>query len=244
MKNNNKDVLRLLKILPFYNSYIDKPKIQKLHNVDLLKELPFYNELSITKNINALHNYAGSYKVEIVDKKDPLVQLETSKSSIISLFKDLLYELKGFKYQITVNILLSKLETDGNIEYSSVYFNSTTKAVINTDKFNLNKSFQEILYRIDNWINLECGWITERINSQYLNVSFYSPLIGSTYIKLLNELEHPKKGLIIIQNNDNKCFMWCHIRHLNLICKNSQRITKKDKELVSELDYEKINFPV
>ena len=39
-------------------------------------------------------------------------------------------------------------------------------------------------------------------------------------------------------------FFWCHIRHLNLIDKNPQRITKKDKELVSKLDYERINFPV
>ena len=39
-------------------------------------------------------------------------------------------------------------------------------------------------------------------------------------------------------------FLWCHVRHLNLIDKNSQRITKKDKELVSKLNYEIINFPV
>ena len=38
--------------------------------------------------------------------------------------------------------------------------------------------------------------------------------------------------------------MWCHARHLNLIDKNPQRITKKDKELASKLNYEKINFPV
>ena len=160
-----------------------------------MKELPFYNELSIVKNINALHSYARSYKVEIVYIKDPLVQIETSKSRIKDLFKDLLYELKGFKYQITVNILLSKLKTDGCIEYSFVNFNSTTKTVINTDKFNLDQSFQETLYRIDNWINLGSGWIIERINSQYLNVSFYSPLIGSTYIELPSGLKHPIKSI-------------------------------------------------
>ena len=38
--------------------------------------------------------------------------------------------------------------------------------------------------------------------------------------------------------------MWCHVRHLNLIDKNLQRITKKDKELISKLNYEVINFPV
>ena len=47
-----------------------------------------------------------SYKVEIVEKKDPIVQLEASKLSIKNLFSDLLNETKGFKYQITVKVLL------------------------------------------------------------------------------------------------------------------------------------------
>ena len=37
-----------------------------------------------------------------MDLKDPLVQLEVSKSSIKDLFKDLLNEIKGFEYQIAV----------------------------------------------------------------------------------------------------------------------------------------------
>ena len=128
------------------------------------------------------------------------------------MFKEVLNEIKGFKYQITFTVLLSKINLDGTNEFSPVYFNSTTKTVIN-DKFSLHKSFQEILYRIGNWINEESGWIIEEIHNQYLNVRPYNPLIGNTYIKLPNELKNPKKGLINIQNNDNKCFLWCHVKH-------------------------------
>ena len=159
--------------MPFYNTFIEKPDIKLIYiksNIKLLQEFPFYNELSIVKNSSAFSGYARSYKVEIVDKKDPLVQLEASKSSIKDLCKDLLNEIKGFKYQITLAVLLSKIKTDGSIEYSPVYFNSTTKTVINS-KFSLDQSFQEILYRIDNWINQESGWITESIEGFYLYVS-------------------------------------------------------------------------
>ena len=38
-----------------------------------------------------------SYKVEIIERKDPIVQLQASKSSIKDLFNDLLNETKGFK---------------------------------------------------------------------------------------------------------------------------------------------------
>ena len=62
-----------------------------------------------------------SYKVEIVDKKDLIVQLEASKSSIKDLFNDLLNETKGFKYQITVKVLLKKYKTIGEIEFTPFF---------------------------------------------------------------------------------------------------------------------------
>ena len=49
-----------------------------------------------------------SYKVKIIEKKDLVVQLEASKSSIKDLFRNLLNEIKSFKYQITVKVLLKK----------------------------------------------------------------------------------------------------------------------------------------
>ena len=52
------------------------------------------------------------------------------------------------------------------------------------------------------------------------------------------------KGLINIKNNDNKCFLWCHVRHLNLVDKNSSRISRIEKEIADTLDYSDINFPV
>ena len=51
-------------------------------------------------------------------------------------------------------------------------------------KYVLDKSFQEILYRIDNLINKGSGWIIESIEAEYVNVSIFSPLSGSSYIKL------------------------------------------------------------
>ena len=45
----------------------------------------------------------------------------------------------------------------------------------------LDKPFQEILYRIDNWINEVSGWIIESIEAQYINISVYSPLSGYIY---------------------------------------------------------------
>ena len=49
------------------------------------------------------------------------------------------------------------------------------------------------------------------------------------------------KGFINIKNNDNRCFLWCHIRHLK---RHPEKITKTDKEIINDLKYEGIKFLV
>ena len=118
--------------------------------------------MSIFKNKTAFSGYAQSYKIEIADKRYGIVQLRASKISVVELFKNLLIELKGFKYQITLAVLLSKVKNSGEVENSPVYFNSLTKTAIN-NKFKLDQSFQEIIYRLENWVSHGGGWIVEEI---------------------------------------------------------------------------------
>ena len=70
------DVVEYFKELPFYNQHIGKPKIKRIKNIDLLSELPFYEELNVIKTNHAFRGYAMSYKVEIIEKKDPIKQSE------------------------------------------------------------------------------------------------------------------------------------------------------------------------
>ena len=156
-------------------------------------------------------------------KKKSNVQLESSKLSIKNLFSDLLNETNGFKYQITVDVLLQKYKHNGEIEFRPIYFNSVTKTVTN-NIFKLENYFEEILYMINVWINNGSGWIIELIESQYINISTYRPLLGSSYMDLHIELKSPRKGLINVKNKDKKCFLWCHVRHINPSKEHPERI--------------------
>ena len=91
---SHSDALDYFKELPFYNNPIKKPKVKRLKNIDQLAELPFYEELSVIKINQAFRGYAMSYKVEIIERKDPIVQLEASKSSIKDFLSDLLNETR------------------------------------------------------------------------------------------------------------------------------------------------------
>ena len=43
-----------------------------------------------------------------------------------------------------------------------------------------------------------------------------------------------------IRNNDQKCFLWCHVRHINSVKIHPGSITQNDKKLVNDLNY----FPI
>ena len=58
------------------------------------------------------------------------------------------------------------------------------------------------------------------------------------------DLRSPRKGIINIKNKDQKCFLWCHVRHINPSKEHPERIKKTDKKIAEKLDYDGIEFPV
>ena len=110
------------------------------------------------------------------------------------------------------------------------------------DKVDLHDTFQEILNRIENWINEGSGSTVESIDSRYINLSTVKPLSGSSNIKLSVKLRNSRKELIIIKNSEQKCLLWCHIYpskiklHLNPLKIHPEIITEKDKELFYALN--------
>ena len=84
-----------------------------------------------------------------------------------------------------------------------------------------------MLYMIDVWINKGSDWNVESIESQYIDISTYRPLAGSSYMDLPAERRSPRKRLINIKNKDEQCFLWCHFRHINPSKEHPGRIKNK-----------------
>ena len=76
-----------------------------------------------------------------------------------------------------------------------------------------------------------------------LHTTGYIPLIGETYIPLPKELAD-KKAIINMNNKDNKCFLWCILRSLNLKENNPQRLDEELKGKENTLNMEGIEYPV
>ena len=56
-------------------------------------------------------------KVELFEKNDRLIQLETSKSSIKDLFNDILDKKNNFQYQITLKFELKNTSQEKKLNF-------------------------------------------------------------------------------------------------------------------------------
>ena len=204
------------------------------------------------KELNkALKGHAKSYGIELQDNLNPLNHFTKTRALVESHLENLLKDMKGFKFIEKLEVTFEKDTIDSKTGkrvsiYKMAIFNGKAKTITKAHdiEHELSMSRQEILNVIDKWVSEDSGWVIDRIDSHYINVTTYTPLHGSSYIELPTELKNPKKGLINIKNKDDECFGWCHIRHLNPQEKNPQRIKKEDKKTINELNYDGIDFPV
>ena len=108
-----------------------------------------------------------------------------------------------------------------------------------------NQSILQLYQAYKKSLGRGSGWIIDSVIDLTISISNDNLLNGCSYIELPKELNHPRKGLINIQNiDDNECFKWCLVRYLNLADCKSARITQADKDLVKKLDFKDIKLPV
>ena len=155
--------------------------------------------------------------------------MSVSKNTIQNLFDELLREKRSFKYIISVKITLKKQMNDNEFDPKTLYFNSLIKTVVNR-RHHLNDSFEEILNLVEIRINEGSGWIIDKIEGLYINISNYEPLLGGSYISLPKALNNSMKVLINLKNKDHKCFMGCYLRLINPTNSYPERINKQDKK--------------
>ena len=156
-------------------------------------------------------------------------------------------QLKGFKFVTTLVLVLKKIESEDKTKYDN--FHSSSKAEIIINESDIDDVFQSrytaIITNIHKSLGKGSGWIIDSVIVHTISISKYNPLAGSSYIKLTKELDHPRKGLINIQNiDDNECFKWCLVRYLNPADFNPRRITKADKDFTKTIDFKNIKLPV
>ena len=155
--------------------------------------------------------------------------------------------MEGFKFVTTLILVFKKIESEDKTKYDTFYSSSKAEIIFNEsdidDVFEL--IYSTIISNIQKSLGKGSGWIIDSVIDHTISNSKYNPLAGSSYIKLPKELDHPRKGLINVQNiYDNEYFKWSIVRYLNLADRNPARITKADKDFTKKPDFKDIKLPV
>ena len=201
----------------------------------------------IKEKKQALRRAVETYEVTIMDKIDPARQLEYVKLAVARELRNIFNDKGAFKANISINVNLIKPRVDGK-EPEEVYTNYNSDDFVILDPVDIPEflamAAEKILSNLAKWISHGSGWVVKEVIGHFINIVKYPPLRGNSYIKLPKELQNSMKGLINIQNQDDKCFMWCQVRHLNPRKVHPERITKEDREIAKKLNYDGIKFPV
>ena len=100
-----------------------------------------------------------------------------------------------------------------------------------------------IMSNIQKSLGKGSGCIVDSVIEDNINISKYNPLAGSSYIKLLNELDYPRKGSISVQNiEDNDYLKLFLVRYLNLA--DHHPAEKAGKDFSKRLDFRDITFSI
>ena len=238
-------------IREFRERFTDPAKVaqREAFREELASKLRKRIVMKIRERKKGLKGIVQSFELENISIRDPRILFTTSQNTITKKSAEILQQKGPFKAYLTLRVELKKRilqDGDETYEFAQPYFNSTTTTILNELEIRdfYDKAVEEILNRIARWISKGSGWVIERILKLYFNVVSYVPLKGRSYFPLPEELRNSRKGLIKIKNDDNECFRWCHVRHLNPLRHHNERITQKDREIAKTLDYRGVTFPV
>ena len=196
----------------------------------------------VVESDSALRNFANVYTIDGKDGFDPQSFMDGARENITGLLRN----KRNTKVKLILKCYMIS-ERDNLIKD----FPFHSEIEINVEGTNENEIYttmtDTILERIANLINGSSGggsgWIFYKIIKLELHTASYRPLRGNTWIPLPKELAD-KKAIINMKNKDNKCFMWCVLRALNLKKDNSERVDTELMEKEDTLNMKGIEYPV
>ena len=200
------------------------------------------------KNIWKLESSAFKYTIvnysalNTPSFKTPDDYLKDMSKHIDALVSDKLENFKGVKFHISLSVEYAK-DTDHDVK-ATQNLNTVNHTVNHIAAVsNTIKNMTDIIVdKHEKFQRNGSGWVFIKIQKLYVNIAQYSPLRGSSYVDLPQEIKN-KKACINIKNTDNRCFKYCLAAALYPVQKNKERVGQyKDTiDLVKDVG---VTYPV
>ena len=239
-----KDLENFKKYIKNIQSYnLDVNRLKKLTKQLEKKEKKVKDELNKIftpiREASAFRNYTNQY---VISNKNlslgPDKFLEYAKPPITNIFNS--------NRNIKTILYLYVEMTQGEREVEFAFHSKGLKLILEgTDENEIyDEMVEEILEEVDKTREAEgSGWVFEKVIKLVLHTTRWEPVNAGSYIELPQALKN-RKAIINMKNQDDKCFMWCVLRALNLKDRDNERIDNDLKSKVETLNMEGIQYPV
>ena len=198
----------------------------------------------ITKTKSALNKSVNQYQIEGDPNLMPDEFFKKNKKKIEKFLKN--NKNTKVNFVLVCNMRQPLYDQKGFVGYreDEAHFRTKTKRVLESTnieklvKDNINK----INLDIDKYQQNGSGWSFMSMKKLEINLAQYSPVRGSSYIDLPKWIKL-KKAIINPKNKDDKCFLWCVLRHLHMKLRDNERISDL-KKYEDELVTKGLTFPM
>ena len=235
---NYKDYIKNIK-----NYNLDANRVKKLAKELEKKEKKAKNELNKIftpiREASAFRSYTNQYVMtNTYLGLSPEKFLEHAKPPIINIFNS----NRNIKTILYLHVLMSQGETIQEFAFHSKGLKLILEGTNEEETY--DEMVEEILEEIDMARDAEgSGWRFEKVIKLVLHTTKWDIVNAGSYIELPQALKN-RKAIIIMKNQDDKCFMWCVLRALNPKDKNTERIDNDLKSKIDILNMEGIQYPV
>ncbi|KAL9951227.1 hypothetical protein ACROYT_G043851 [Oculina patagonica] len=175
-------------------------------------------------------------KPRINEKYDLSIFLQGKKANVSRNLQRELELKKGVKWFICVHVKMIKYRPEGEDEISTPHFRSNCERLLHltdlSDQY--HESVEKIKESFQAYQREGSGWQLKEVLKLDLGVAVYTPLHGSSYIKLPKTLKD-KKAILNVQNDDQKCFLWSVLAALHPVNRKDHNITDPMKKSSMDL---------
>ncbi|XP_022800154.1 uncharacterized protein LOC111338012 [Stylophora pistillata] len=200
------------------------------------------HRFKLVERESSLKQFTETYTIDGVGGYGPKDFLEVVKPVVINF----LNTQKNIKIEFIFRCEMVKknIITD-EVEMMIAYFNSSQKIVFQeTDREEIyDECVEKMMESLAEFQRRGSGWVFNRVEGLDLHTVKYTPLKGSSYIKLPKHLAN-KKAIINMKNKDDECFKWCVTRALNPVPSHPEHITKILKKQAEKFVWDGIEFPM
>lgn len=178
------------------------------------------------------------------ERYDALAFFANIRDRLRDFLHSRLHVLGGIKWNVCLHVEMQRDDGPETV-VTSPCFRSLTYAALSADdinEHNLNEAMQKMYASLDTFMKEGSSWFIKKVLKLEIHTVVYKPLRGASYLQLPKSLAL-SGSILNIQNNDNKCFLYCLLARLHPTTMDPEHV-EQYLQYEQEVNMNGITYPV